>query len=228
MRSILLLMLLLPFCPNRVEGAFFMRLRGSERRQLQAMGGQPVYRATARINGAPADLSVFGFGSAARDVADEIRRRWQLPSLTAQGPAWLTRLHDGRAIHLLVLPGVRLSDATVWLIEPHDRGPLPHGDAIPPPPGIDACPSGELHGWIANDQTRSLFILYRTPLPPAAALQGAAAALAVEGWQEQARAGTYTLLAREGRTALACAAAGGDGSVATHLALFLQGAAPRP
>ena len=228
MRSIRLLALLLSFGPIRVQGAFFMRLRGSERRQLQALGGQPIYRATARINGAPAEVNVFGFGSAARDVADEIRRLWQLPPLAAQGPAWLTRLRDGRTIHLLVLPGVRLSDTTVWLIEPRDRGRLPQGTAIPPPPGVNLCPAGELHGWIANDQTHSLFILYRTPEPPAAALQGAADALAAEGWQEQARTGTLSLLAREGRTALACAATGGDGSSATQLAVFLQGAAPRP
>lgn len=227
MRPLLLLALMLTLYPVRTDAAFFMRLRGSERRQIEALGGRAVYRATARINGAPATLDVFGFGSAAGDVADELRRLWQLPAHETPGPAWLTRVHGGRAVHLLVLPGVRLSDTTVWLIEPRDREPLPRGSAIPEPPGTNPFPAGELRCWIANDQTRSLFLLYRTPDAPAAVLAGVAAALAAEGWQEQMRTGTLAMLARDGRAALAFAASASGGTETTQLAVFMQGAAPR-
>lgn len=227
MRLFLLLALLLTLRPIQTEASFFMRLRGSDRRQIEALGGQAVYRTSARINGVPASLDVFGFGSAAGDVADELRRLWQLPAPATPGPAWLTRLHDGRVVHLLVLPGVRLSDSTVWMIEPRNRGPLPRGSAIPEPPGTNPFPAGELRCWIANDQTRSLFLLYRTTDAPKGALAGVTAALAAKGWQEQARTGALAMLARDGRAALAFATTASGGTEGTHLALFLQGAAPR-
>lgn len=211
----------------RTEAAFFMRLRGSDSRQIEAIGGRPIYRATARINGAPASLHVFGFGSAAGDVADELRRLWQMPAPATQGPAWLTRVRGARASHLLILPGARLADATVWLIEPQRDGPVPRGAAIPEPPAANPYPAGELRGWIVNDQTRSLFILYGTPEAPPAVMETVTANLAAAGWQEQTRSDALALMAREGRAALACATVcAGTGQ--TQLAVFLQGAAARP
>ncbi len=227
MRPFRLLALLMTLLPVRTDAAFFMRLRGSDRGQIAALGGQAVYRTTARINGVPASLDVFGFGSAADDVADELRRLWQMPAPDAPGPAWLTRVRDGRVVHLLVLPGVRLSDTTVWLIEPQNRGPLPRGSAISEPPGTNPFPTGELRCWIANDQTRSLFLLYRTADAPEGALTAVTAALAAEGWQEQVRTGTLAMLARDGRAALAFAASASGGTEVTQLAVFMQGAAPR-
>ncbi len=211
----------------RSEAAFFMRLRDSDRRQIEALGGRPIYQATARFNGAPAALHVFGFGSAAADVADELRRLWQMPAPATPGPAWLTRVRDGKTSHLLILPGVRLSDATVWLIEPQSDGPVPQGAAIPEPPTANPYPAGELRGWIANDQTRSLLILYRTPEASPAVLAGVTANLAAAGWQEQTRSDALALMAREGRAALACATVC-PGTGQTQLAVFLQGAAARP
>lgn len=211
----------------RTEAAFFMRLRGSDSRQIEAIGGRPIYRATARINGVPASLHVFGFGSAAGDVADELRRLWQMPAPATQGPAWLTRVRGDRASHLLILPGARLADATVWLIEPQRDGPVPRGSAIPEPPAANPYPAGELRGWIVNDQTRSLFILYGTPEAPPAVMETVTANLAAAGWQEQTRSDALALMAREGRAALACATVcAGTGQ--TQLAVFLQGAAARP
>jgi hypothetical protein len=209
------------------EAAFFMRLRGSGSRQIEAIGGRPIYRTTARINGTPASLHVFGFGSAAGDVTDELRRLWQLPAPAKQGPAWLTRVRGTRTSHLLILPGVRLGDSTVWLIEPQGGGTLRRGAAIPEPPAVNPYPAGELHNWIVNDQTRSLFILYRTPEAPAAALARVTSALSADGWQAQTSSDALAMLARDGRAALACAttcAATGR----TQLSVFLQGAAARP
>jgi hypothetical protein len=218
---------LLLICRAPLGAAIFMRLHGSDSRQLQALGGQTLYATTARVNGSQTQLHVFGFDSSVRDVGDELRRLWSLPPLAAQGPAWITRMHEGRLRHLMILPGLRFSESTVWLIEPQDKDAVPQGAAIPQPPGTNPYPAGELRFWVANDRTHSVLTLFETPSDPSAVLAEVAAMLGKEGWQEMTRTAGLSLFARAGRSAVAFAsrrAAAGP----TQLAVFLQGAATSP
>ena len=227
-----LVLLLLPlFNGGILEAAFFMRLGGvSAARQLAAMGGRPVYTTTARVNGVAVELHVLGFETAPREIGEKIRLLWQLPPLRGDGPAWLTRRAAGShpTSHLLILPGIRWSEATVWLIEPRDGAPsVPTpgtGAIIPAPPGPNPCPDADLSFWAVNDRTRSLFVLYRTPANAATALEMATTALAADGWQSQVHSGNFALLARDGRAALACATRDeSDGW--TKLSVMMQGVA---
>jgi hypothetical protein len=210
-----------------LDAAFFMRLGGSMSRQLEVLGGMPLYRTTARMNGDPIELQILGFDAPARDVVDEVRRLRQLPPATGGGPAWLTWVEGNHHRHLLVLPGTRPGDSTAWLIEPRAPRRAASPGTIPDPPGFNPCPGATLRGWIALDRTRSLLTLSETPGTPEDALDAAAETLGVHGWREIVRAGGQALFAQGSRAGMIHATRATPAS-STRITVFLQGSATDP
>ncbi len=205
-----------------LEGAFFMRLRGTTMHQLQTMGGHTLYQTDARVNGVPASLHVLGFSTTSADLRDELGRLWQLPPATGQGPAWITRGQRGRTQYLLILPGTRDAGATVWLIEPKQANTDLHASTIPAAPGPDWCPAGAIRFWVVNERTRSLLAIYHADDAPGSVLSAATARLTAAGWSEMVQTDELVLFARDSRGAVAYATSPGPGE-STRLAVFIQG-----
>lgn len=215
------------FAALPVQASFFMRLRGSDSRQLQILGGRTIYRSGAIVNGRAAELRVLGFDFPVADVADEVRRLWQLPAVPRHMGAWITRAQNGRLSHLLLLPGADGGSSSAWLIEQREAAGRAAGEP-PPPPGANPCPGAEVRFWAVNERTRSLLVIGETSATPAAAREAATAALALEGWTPMlpAAAGGLAILARDGRAALVFATRQEDAAV-TRIAVLRQGAATR-
>ena len=225
--SATLVFLLLLACGQPAGASFFMRLRGSDQRQLQALGGQTLYTAPARVNGWATRIHVLAFDVPPQRLGDELRQLWSLPHSESEGPTWITRASGGKLTHALILPGTRFGDATVWLIEPTDKGAPLRGAPIPEPPGLNPCPAAELRFWIVNDQTHSLLTVSATQLAPAAALAEVSGVLVRDGWQELTRSASLTIFVRGGHSAVAYASHSGAAG-GTQVAVFQQGAAAPP
>jgi hypothetical protein len=224
--ALLLGALLLAALP--LQASFFMRLRGSDSRQLQALGGRTIYRSGATVNGQSAELRVLGFDFPVAEVADEVRRLWQLPAVPRHMGAWITRVQDGRLSNLLLLPGADGGSSTAWLIEQRAGAARAAGEQVPPPPGASPCPGADVRFWVLNERTRSLLVIGETRDSPAAAQAAATQALADEGWTPMlpAAAGGLAILARDGRGALVFATRQ-DGEAFTRIAVLRQGAVAR-
>ncbi len=211
-----------------LHGSFFMRLRGSDSRQLLALGGRTVYRCKATVNGRSAELSVLGFDFPLHEVADEVRRLWRLPAVPRHMGAWIERSRNGRQSHLLLLPGADGGSSTAWLIEQREGAARAAGERAPPPPGANPCPGAEVRCWVLNERTRSLLVIGETRDSPADAQAAATSTLAAEGWTPMlpAAAGGLALLARDGRAALIFATRRAGESL-TRVAVLRQGAVAR-
>lgn len=220
--------LLLPATPLRA--AFFMRLRDTAgSRQLRMLGGRTIYRSGARVNGEDTSLEVMGFDFPPEEVADELRRLWNLPlAAPAAGDGAIRIVSDldgRRRRHLLLLPGNDGRCCTAWLI-----GPLRHaGGVVPPPPEPFPHPAAQPRFWAAIERSRSLLVVAETAEAPEAALRGAAAGLAAEGWTPAPPAGDgrpMAVFARGGRACVAFAARDATRGV-TRLTVLRQGSAAR-
>ncbi len=191
-----------------LSASFFVRIKGSAADLVRSTGARELYRSEATVNGRPASVTVLGYAVPMREAAAAVRSLWKLPPLDAGSRpfvdgAWITREEDGRRIDFLLLPGADASGCSAWLVESAPG----EGDAaaIPPPPGANPLPEGEVVTWMEIGRTHSLLTVHEAAGTPEDVLSALKGALAADGWEPLVAGPSTAFFARDGRACVAVA-----------------------
>ena len=204
------LILLLALTAPAVRADFFLRL-GPGRQALEQLGGAPLHAADVKINGQPGRMAVYGFDAAPETLAPDLRKALALPGLP-NGAALVTRVADGRAASLLLLPGDAPRRSVAILIEQTAEARRLAASAPPAWPAGLACPGAELLFSAENEKTRTALAVAATADAPEAAAARMGGVLAGAGWVRVPLAGTpgFAIHTRGNRVCVVSAAAGAD------------------
>lgn len=214
---------LLLLAASAAHGSFFMRLGGSALNRLEQIGGTPVYRTSAVVNGSAANISVIGFDRPAEETGPAVAAALKLEG-RGFGGAFLAARRDGGTVRrVLLLPAPEASRCTVWLIEQPDDGGRA---ATAPPPEMLPCDDATPLFWVTHDASRSQLVLAETALAPSDAAESAQRRLTGAGWAAVKVSGGLSVYSREGRACIVQSVTD-PATSRTRIAVLQQGGATR-
>ncbi|MEI8243886.1 MAG: hypothetical protein WCI17_11505 [bacterium] len=166
--------------PTVLPAEVFMRLgRGAQ--ALEQLGGIQLHRAEVKINGHPGKLVVYGFDTAASQLAPDLRKALPMPEL-GPGKTMATHVAGGQSATLLLLPGSGPRNCVAILIEQTADAHRKTKDAPAEWPGGLAYPEAALLFSAENVQTRTTLAVATTADAPEAASGRMDAVLSGAGW----------------------------------------------
>ena len=164
------------------RGDVFMRLgRGTQ--ALEQLGGVSLYQSDMRINGQPGKLAVYGFDSPPPPLAPDLRQALAMPDVNpAAAAAMVTRIKNGKATTLLLLPGAGTQNSLAILLEQSETALRATRTAPTEWPGRLAYPDATLLFTAENEQTRTTLAVATTHDTPESAAARMENLLRRDGW----------------------------------------------
>lgn len=199
--------LLLALAAGGARADVFMRLgRGAQ--AMEQLGGSAVFRSDVRINGQPGTLAVYGFDRPPPNLAARLGQALSMPDLASAGASLLTRVADGHATSLLLLPGSGSDTCLAMLIDRTEAAYIKSRTAPANWPGGLACPNAELQFSAENDKTHTALAIAALPGKPEAAISAMESVLIADGWTRSKPAvpgASLAMFTRHNRVCAVCA-----------------------
>jgi hypothetical protein len=209
----------LPFClllalaaAGGARAEVFLRL-GKGAQALEQLGGVRLTSSDVRVNGQPGRIAVYGFASAPEVLVPDLRKALPMPDLGRGDAALATRVADGQATTVVVIPGSQPRQSVVMLVE-QTAAAFRKAQELPAEwpgglgyPGVAPTFTAEIA------QTRTSLALATTPEAPEAAAARMENVLRTAGWSRVSpraeAAGAAAFYARGQRICVVRAAADG-------------------